>query len=61
MFKRLDMRFRKWLCAKFGHKFYCDNSGHYPGLPQSHCWRCGKTQPGNPMPDKDEPLGRWFT
>ena len=59
--KPWNLAFRKWLCKKFGHMFYVGASGYYKGMPQAHCWRCGKTEPNNPLPDIKEPLGRWFS
>ena len=59
LWSRIDKAIRAKLCTRHGHKFYVGGSGYYPGLPQAHCWRCGKTQPNNDLPDAP-PLGGWF-
>lgn len=33
---------RETKCAIEGHAFYVLPGGGYPGMPQSHCYRCGK-------------------
>lgn len=33
---------RERKCKKSGHMFYVGPGGYYSGMPQSHCWRCGK-------------------
>ncbi len=33
------LAWRRFLCRKLGHVNY---GVHYPGIPQSHCRRCGK-------------------
>jgi hypothetical protein len=32
---------REIMCSIKGHVFYVGPGGHYRGMPQSHCWRCG--------------------
>lgn len=46
---------REVLCAIFGHQFHVPFGGGYPGMSQSHCYRCGidhrgyvNHQPGRP-------------
>ncbi len=33
---------REIICSIKGHMFYVGRYGGFPGLPQSHCYRCGK-------------------
>lgn len=65
LLKHCDKAIRKYLCSrgKYGsHKYYVGSSGHFPGMPQAHCWRCGKTDPhGGGGIDDNEPLGGWFS
>jgi hypothetical protein len=37
--------FREACCKIAGHQFYVPASGSCPGLPQSHCYRCGAPHP----------------
>ena len=37
--------FREACCSVFGHQFHVPSSGAYPGLSQSHCYRCGAPHP----------------
>jgi hypothetical protein len=50
---------RETLCSIFGHMFHVGSNGHYVGLPQSHCWRCGKKdRTANPAcPEWEAPIG----
>lgn len=32
---------REIRCCIVGHQFYVPRGGGYPGMPQSHCYRCG--------------------
>jgi hypothetical protein len=63
--KQIDTAIRRWLCGRYGHKFYCGSSGYYPSLPQNQCWRCGRVKDNEQnrrwqLPEYGEPLGRWF-
>lgn len=31
-----------FLCRVYGHQDYVPSGGGYPGMPQSHCYYCGK-------------------
>lgn len=51
---------REIRCAIWGHQFFVGPGGHYRGMPQSHCWWCGKKHPHMAHPDCaewTEPLG----
>jgi hypothetical protein len=49
---------RELNCSVFGHVFYVAWGGHYLGMPQSHCYRCGKLDPhGGTGPEWCEPIG----
>lgn len=62
--KRFDAAVRDWLCRRYGHKYRVGHSGHYVGMPQAHCWRCGTCGPswgaGYKEQHRIEPLGNWF-
>ena len=52
--------FREAWCAAFGHTNYVPSgAGHYIGMPQSHCYWCGKKGPAaiESCPDYVEPTG----
>lgn len=33
---------RETRCSIWGHQFYVGAGGYYRGMPQSHCWICGR-------------------
>lgn len=50
---------REIVCSIKGHMFFVGWGGGYPGMPQAHCYRCGKkdTIPGTSGPDWIDPIG----
>lgn len=36
---------REIKCVIWGCMFYVGPGGYYRGMPQSHCWRCGRKDP----------------
>lgn len=53
----VDISWNQWLremnCSLFNHQFFVPSHGGYPGLPQSHCYRCGKKGPSAMKKSKD--------
>lgn len=50
---------RETMCSIKGHVFYVAWGGGYLGMPQSHCYRCGKNHPTMSSSKEEwvEPIG----
>jgi hypothetical protein len=64
---RFKLVSRHPFCRRWGCIDHVPAGGGYPGLPQSHCYRCGMIN-GHAdkyrypsLPDYDEPIGATFT